>query len=299
MKWTGDKAVNGGYMSGYMVSSALILAVTLIAIARPCSAEAPCLRLGVKADIRIGAGQLTLADLLTPNACGRLRTMATRVPLGVAPLPGTVRVLQSSQVRHWLESLAAAAGLNGEIVDELPARILVRRAGAAKSCSEISRLALRSLSPENRTGLSPQRFDCAAAQSVPEAAPLELTKTFWNASLERWEFSLHCSRAEDCAPFLVWAAAPSAGQNYFSVSVATSPPSFLESPGMSAGMRGELIKPGQTATLRWDEAGIRIVLPVTCLDPGGIGQTIRVRFKNAARILRAEILSDGTLWATL
>jgi hypothetical protein len=230
--------------------------------------------------------------------------VAARVPLGEAPLPGTVRVLQSSQVHNQLESLVAAVGLDGEIVDELPARILVRRAGAAKSCSEIAGLALRSLSVEDRAGLSPQRFDCAGAHSVPEAAPLELTKTFWNTSLERWEFFLQCSRAEDCAPFLVWAAAPSAGKNYFSESADTSAPSFRESPGTSARMtsarmRGELIKPGQTATLRWDRAGIRIVLPVTCLDGGGIGQTIRVRFKNAAHILQAEVLSDGSLWAGL
>jgi flagella basal body P-ring formation protein FlgA len=66
------------------------------------------------------------------------------------------------------------------------------------------------------------------------------------------------------------------------------------------GAAGEqLIKPGQTATLRWDEGGIRIVLPVTCLDAGALGQTVRVQFKNARRILRAEILSDGTLRAGL
>jgi len=60
-----------------------------------------------------------------------------------------------------------------------------------------------------------------------------------------------------------------------------------------------LVKPGQTATLTWEQAGLRIVLPVTCLDAGGLGEFVRVRFKNAARILRAEVMGKATLRASL
>jgi len=60
-----------------------------------------------------------------------------------------------------------------------------------------------------------------------------------------------------------------------------------------------LVKPGQTATLTWEQAGLRIVLPVTCLDAGGLGQFVRVRFKNAARILRAEVMGKAILRASL
>ncbi len=290
-----DRQLRGAQMKGsYTRWIILLLSGISFVGGRPCMADSACARLAVKTSVRIGSGELTLADLLTPDTCARLRTMAERISLGVAPLPSTVRVVPGSQVRSWLESLAAAIGLNEEVVDRLPARILVRRAGESKPCSEIASLALRSLSAESRAGRAAQRLDCAAAQSVPEAAPLEVTKTFWNASLRRWEISLRCLRTEDCAPFLVWAAAPSTGQNYSSQSAPASLPLPQDS-----GRRGELIKRGQTATLRWDEAGIRIVLPVICLDAGGTGQTIRVRFKNAAHILRAEILSDGTLWAGL
>jgi flagella basal body P-ring formation protein FlgA len=51
--------------------------------------------------------------------------------------------------------------------------------------------------------------------------------------------------------------------------------------------------------LRWDQGGIRVVLPVTCLDGGGLGEHVRARLKSAARILPAEVLQDGTLRASL
>jgi hypothetical protein len=41
------------------------------------------------------------------------------------------------------------------------------------------------------------------------------------------------------------------------------------------------------------------VLPVTCLEAGGLGQFVRIRFKNAARTLRAEIVGAGMLRASL
>jgi len=60
-----------------------------------------------------------------------------------------------------------------------------------------------------------------------------------------------------------------------------------------------LVAPGETATLTWDQGGIRVVLPVTCLDAGAMGQFVRVRLKNATRILRAEVVGAGTLRASL
>jgi flagella basal body P-ring formation protein FlgA len=60
-----------------------------------------------------------------------------------------------------------------------------------------------------------------------------------------------------------------------------------------------LVKPGQIVTLTWDQRGIRIVLPVTCLDAGGMGQFVRVRLQNAPRVLRAEVVGQAMLRASL
>jgi flagella basal body P-ring formation protein FlgA len=70
---------------------------------------------------------------------------------------------------------------------------------------------------------------------------------------------------------------------------------------LAAQGKGEslLVRPGQTATLIWDKGGIRVILPVTCLEAGARGQVVRVRLKNVVRTLRAEVMEDGTLQVRL
>jgi flagella basal body P-ring formation protein FlgA len=38
---------------------------------------------------------------------------------------------------------------------------------------------------------------------------------------------------------------------------------------------------------------------VTCLDAGAAGEMVRVRFLTSSRILRAQVMADGTLRAGL
>jgi flagella basal body P-ring formation protein FlgA len=59
------------------------------------------------------------------------------------------------------------------------------------------------------------------------------------------------------------------------------------------------VKRGQTATLTWDEAGIRVVLPVICLEAGRIGQSVLVRLENGTRTLRAEVVGTRAVRASL
>jgi hypothetical protein len=137
-------------------------------------------------------------------------------------------------------------------------------------------------------------LDCSAARNVPEDSSLELLQAKWNAGLQRREFALRCRRPEDCIPFLVWVRADtSAGgrADFFS----------RTSDGAKSGWKeaAPLIKAGQTVMLTWDEAGIRVVLPVTSLQAGGLGQRVRVRFKNAPRTLQAEIVGAGMVRASL
>ena len=290
----------------------LIFGVRLFALALPCSAAEPCRNIAVKASLAVAGGEVSLADLLEPTTCAGYRKAAAGMSLGAAPLAGTVRVLDGGEVRRRVAAIAEANGLKDEIVEEVPAKIVVQRQGGKKSCPSIAEFALQTLPVERRTGISQASFDCAAAWSVPEGAALQAIKTAWSSALQRWEFSLRCMRSADCVPFLVWAPVnheKTSSRAMASVPIAARPgssaprqfspaQSFVDSSVPYSGT-GELIKPGQTAMLRWDEGGIRIVLPVTCLDGGALGETVRVRFKNAGRILRAEILSDGSLRAGL
>jgi len=275
-------------------------------------AEQACATMAVEATVEAMGGELTLADLLGRGSCRQLREAAAQVKLGAAPRPGSVRVLEGGEIRRLLEQLAEQPALSpGNAGVKIPQRIVVRSARATISCAEIARLVEGSAGSQNgavnvraAAGKRESDLDCSGARGVPAGALLELTGSTWNAALRRREFRLRCVHAEDCVPFLVW------GNEERPLESASKPESapeginaasgkLLVPPGSGIGSAGLLVKAGQTAMLSWEEAGIRVLLPVTCLDAGGRGEFVRVRFKNTARILRAEVLDDGTLRASL
>jgi hypothetical protein len=285
-----------------LVTVLMLMSGALAAGTLRCEAQAACAQVTVEARVEAGPGALTLANLLGPGTCLRWRRAAERVNLGAAPRAGSERVFDGRQVRRLLEELEAGGVRLQEAGSvQVPERIVVKRAGATKSCAEIARFVAGAARAEDMAGAPAQwqkDLDCAAARGIPEGAALELTKTAWNAVRERWEFALRCVRPEDCVPFLVWADLEKAPQSGAARRLASyARPKKAMEEAESAGTR--LVKPGQTATLTWDEAGIRIVLPVTCLDGGGLGQFVRVRFKNTPRTLRAEVVGAGLLRASL
>jgi len=286
-----------------------VFAAGSLSLSLRCAAQPVCTEVAVEASVEAARGELTLADLLGRGVCPQIRQPASQVSLGTAPRAGSVRVLDGRRISRMLEEIAGEGLSPGKTVAmKIPERIVVRRAGGTKSCAEIARFVASAASTQDMTKV-PSRWqedlDCAGARGIPEDTPLELTKTTWNAALSRWEFALRCARPEDCVPFLVWAGEAkthAAGMATLHSAAAPSLNDSSESPLLSrtGGIGTErLVKPGQTATLIWDQAGIRIVLPVTCLDAGGLGQVVRVRFKNAGRTLRAEVVGEGTLRASL
>ena len=282
----------------------------LVAVSLPCAAGQACKNVAVEASVEIAQGELTLADLLTRNSCPQWREAAAQVSLGAAPRGGSARVLDGRRVRLLLEGLGNNLDQKVEEAGsmQIPERIVVQRAGAVKSCSAIAGFLAGATSAQMAGAPSrwQEKVDCAAARGIPETAALELAKATWNAALQRWEFALRCARPEDCIPFLVWVQeektspvevdARSGGAwgsaFRFEPSVRT-----LAKAGENAAER--LVKRGQTAMLTWEQAGIRVVVPVTCLEAGGLGQFVRVRFKSTARTLLAEVVGAGTLRASL
>jgi hypothetical protein len=287
----------------------VLMSGMLAAVSLECRAEQACAEVAVEGSVDAGPGELTLADLLTQDTCVQLRSEAARVSLGAAPQSGSVRILDGRAVRQQLEVLAGAVGSVGKTVGmSVPERIVVKRRGETKSCAEIASFVAGAATAEVMAKV-PNRWredlDCAAARGIPEETPLALAKSTWNRTLERWEFALGCARPGDCVPFLVWIHEPktsvtgTAGSHSGAarpVDVSGETPARWR-PAVSRAER--LVAPGETATLTWDQAGIRVVLPVTCLDAGALGQFVRVQLKNAARILRAEVVGAGTLRASL
>jgi hypothetical protein len=279
-------------MTGWLIPAAIFVVILALPLA---AAAMSCPQLEIPDQVQMppisSNRSLTLADVLAHSHCPELQSSAAQVTFGEVPRAGSQRVLEGSAVRSRLAELIS--GTPDAISLKIPDRIVVEAAGAMKSCAEIARFVSGPNSQFTSTSTTSNpghwhELNCAAAQHVPATASLELTKTAWQAKTRRWEFTLRCTHPADCIPFLVWGHGDKPPST---TSIATADTVDAAVP--------RLVKAGQTVSLVWDQRGIRIVAPVTCLDAGGVGQSVRVRFKNAPGILRAEVLSDGTLRASL
>ena len=283
-----------------------------------CEAESVCSELAVQSHVEAAKGTLSLADLLTHGTCSRFQQAASQVSLGAAPRAGSVRVLEGREVRQLLAGLTTESENENAIENhnkkperavriKIPDRIVIQRAAVTKSCREIAGFvagaaSLPDMASPPHTSWQ-KELNCAGAPGIPEDTPLKLTKSIWNTALQRWEFTLRCAQPADCVPFLVWTR-----ERKISGAAGFEKPHRAPEPGprglqgaaeASTSAAGRMVKPGQTVTLSWQQGGIRVVLPVTCLDAGGMGQFVRVRFKNAPGILRAQVVGAGILQANL
>ncbi len=203
-----------------------------------------------------------------------------------------------------------------DAAEKFPERIVVRREGAAKSCAEIERFIRASNSAagvfarggDSREGAQ-EELNCAAAHAVPANADIALGKTAWNPALKRWEFALRCVHSAECVPFLVWArgteprtgAGTGTRAEHPKGNAARSNAKLARTPNTARqdASRTPVVKRGETAMLTWEQGGIRVVLPVICLEAGAAGQFVLVRLQNAPRTMRAEVMSAGEVRVSL
>jgi Chaperone for flagella basal body P-ring formation len=274
-----------------------MIGIGFVAAALCCRAEPGCARADLRSRIEARPGELTLADLLGSGACTRWHELAAQVSLGKVPRSGSERVFDGGAIRRMIVPLGNGADTHAVADQRIPDRIVVRRAGPFKSCQEIASFVLRGAASEYiaEAATSEAKIDCAAAGNIPEDSALELVKTSWNARLQRWDFGLRCAKPVDCVPFLVWTR-----NGGFAGFAAMSAPVKLSKQVKAAWVgAAPLVQRGQTASLTWEQSGIRIVLPVTCLEAGELGQWVKVRLSNASRTLLAEVVGQGMLRANL
>src|ERR1700688_2461011 len=122
-----------------LVARVLITGV-FAAMSLRCPAESACSEATVRSRVEATPGNLTLADLLVPSPCARLRGAAEQVSLGAAPSLGRVRALVENRVGFLSEGLASWEDPDAKEPSEvrIRRRVVVKRAGATKSCSEIA-----------------------------------------------------------------------------------------------------------------------------------------------------------------
>lgn len=289
-----------------LLLTAAALAALVLSLQTAAQAECPAT---IRSAIEVPPGKFTLADLLTAGACPALLQAAAAVALGSAPLAGSRRVLEGDQVGALMEAVAAHVG-NGPgapIAMQIPARITVRRAGSRAACADIRAELLASW--ERGRGLRPSQgepgigldeilsgeIDCAAGGRIQREAALQLSGAVWDRALRSWEVSARCVHAGDCVPFLVRSRARDdipRGTPIFRMKYSVPDDAIGSNVAVT---QPASVKPGQKASLVWEQGGFRVTLRVTCLDRGRVGESVRARVEGGARVLRAEVVGEGSL----
>lgn len=265
------------------ISACIVLWAALIS----CGwGEAPCPAV-VRSEVEISGADFSLADLLGPAACPALRKAAAQVRLGRAPLAGSTRVFAGEELRAQIERMQQGDAPLRRSSVEVPERVVVRLAGKRVSCAEIwARLfGERDFTP----------VGCGIGERVASGGDFEIVRRSWDPLREDWNMVVRCKRPGDCAPFLVRVPETAALELGLERLKQAGRAGRTDSKGTN--LREIVVRPGQSATLLWEEHGIRLRIPVICLDGGAKGAMVRARLRSGGRTLQAVVVDAGTVRA--
>lgn len=283
------------------LSHSVVCVCLMAALISPGWGEPAC-RAAVKSNVEVASGSaLVVSDLLAPAACPGLAAQAARVSWGRAPLAGSRRVIAGEDVRRMLEKIRGSDPQLREqgLIFDVPERVVVRSAGRRASCSDLSaRLTASSSGNARNRGEGVGEATCGAADRVTREAQIETLRKSWDPLLASWNVVARCRRPEECVPFLVRVPGPADSPELV---LPTSPlkpkPGLSGPPAALRSSRDLAVRPGQRATLVWEENGLRLEIPVVCLDGGAKGERVRARVGHSGRTLRAIVMESGRLRA--
>ena len=260
--------------------------------------------IGLREWVEVQGGVVTLGDLLPRDIEPGLERMAAEFVVGRAPDPGTVLRLDRDRLALRLQGDSRFRGLR------IPATVLVIRAGYALEREAIVKTIQLFLAQQKIAPLTPELAaalqwpqDLAASRAEPE---LEVTMAYPENG--GWALRLRCVLPGTCAPFLV-RAPRIAGLGRLTTLVPqerggdaggeAGPPV-----GKRTGLRRAkaanskaLVFAGRPARLVLERDGMRISIPVTCLDRGALAQAVRARDRESGRIFQARVAGPGLLEA--
>ena len=270
-----------------------LLAILLVPYA--ASADAACTNFALAAEQEIGGGPLTLAALLPACAPAAVVSGAERIALGAAPRAGVVRILQRKAILRAMEKSGLAAG-----AFRIPAEVVVRRSGRRVSREEVLSVVREALAKQGIACAEALRAEAiqfeANVQLPEESARLVVTQIEIDPALGRVRFRLHEQEASSVPPVFVTAALGDPLLGELRRKMETSGSGGGRVRRQSAGP--VLIRSGQVARIRMHSRDLEILVDVTPLESGRLGETIRVRLPDTGKILRAQVLSGGALEAS-
>jgi len=272
---------------------------------------------GLREMVEVTGTRVQLSDLLPADVSAELRASAGGVGLGRAPQPGSLRILERSQVVRELQHRPRLL-----LQLRIPERITIRRAGWPISRAAVSQAVAGFLLA--RSGNGGRRADIAGLQwggdvSSGAANPaIEATAAYWDNRQQAFAVRLRCAEASYCGSFLVHvpeARTDSTEKNREAVDPAEA--AHFAEPTVTASVSGRggeaqqqkrervpqrepglsMAEAGKPAKLMVEGDGFRISMPVVCLERGMLGQKIRALDSSDHRVVWAEVVGAGRLLA--
>ncbi len=134
----------------------------------------------------------------------------------------------------------------------------------------------------------------------PDGAALQVTSSRWDRLQRQLEFHLECSTVGTCRPFLATLRASDSeiplGLRGITPDAPTGKEHRNSQPvGKLAARARPLVHAGEHVRLVMTGPGIRMKIPVVCLESGALGQTIRARSMEDPKIFYAQVVGAGLL----
>jgi len=288
----------------------MLLVVALAGALLPLLSSGGTLRIALLANAEASGDAIFLGSLLPDSASQELRSTANKILLGVTPQYGTLRFLRGSAVGAAIDR----AGL-GAVRFSIPDVITVRRAGRDLQVREVAEalaagtgkfslppateLALRRLRPEDLTWES-------AVRVAPGEAQLTVTGITVDAAAALAQFRIRVEGDHHSLPFEVTARlAPGASaanfRNVTAVNEHELPRARRTLADRATGIHEPvpqdtdlplLVGAGRIAQLHLHSENSSMLLEVKALQPGHLGEIIRVRLPRNGKTLQAKVVGE-------
>jgi len=271
------------------VSIVLALLLLFCGITVVPGASAGTLHIALLDAVAVNGDVILLADLLPNDVPSFLRQATKKTSLGMAPQTGTSRRLTRLSV---LAAVMASGFQPSEF--QIPEVMTVQRASHSVTRDEAFVAIRQALAKGNSPALpdfKPQDLSFSAVQLPDQASQLAVTDVAFDEFIGRARFRLWSSSAPAVHPFYVTAQLSSRLAAVQSASILGHSTGSIATPQPSP----ILVQPGRLARLRLHSSNSNIFLQVQPLQPGHLGEIIRVRMPSNGKTLRARVLEGGAL----
>jgi hypothetical protein len=243
-----------------------------------------------------------LSDLLSDSVEENILKVARELDLGPAPQIGKVRFINEREIRWRLRNNPKLLALL-----MIPAEISVQRAAYPIALDAVQKSVVEFVTERGWSLGIDRLYLLQPAASAPQALikdpALEVNHASLDSRRHELQFEMGCAQRM-CGKFIARAAAPEGGISPADATLdqrlRSSTKTTREKSGIASHQQASLpvlVQAGRPAVLVFESDGIRIKLPVICLQRGTLSQQIMARAVESHRIFRARVVGEKLLQA--